>query len=231
MTSDCVGLIGVVDTTEMGYVVNLVLDGKPAVVVGGGSVAARKVEDLLAAKAKVRVVAVEVCAKLQSLADRGLISGEWRSYVAGDLDGASLAIAATDDESVNARVAADAQARNILVNVVDRPALCTFTLPAVGRRGNLTFAVATDGLCPSLAGVLRAEIMDRYGPEYAELVSLFGRLRERMIAMGWDGRRITDAVSEIYRAGIAHVISAGDRSLLDELLRTKLGPEFQLPLR
>ncbi len=58
-----------------------------------------------------------------------------------------------------------------------------------------------------------------------------GKLRERMIAMGWDGRRITDAVSEIHRAGIARVISAGDRSLLDELLRTKLGPEFQLPLR
>ena len=73
--------------------------------------------------------------------------------------------------------------------------------------------------------------MDRYGPEYAELVSLFGKLRERMIAMGWDGRRITDAVSEIYRAGIAQVISAGDRSLLAEFVRTKLGSEFQLPLR
>jgi precorrin-2 dehydrogenase/sirohydrochlorin ferrochelatase len=229
MTSDYARLIGVIDTTEMGYVVNLLLDGKPAVVVGGGSVAARKVEDLLVAKATVRVVAIEVCAELRSLADRGRVSGEWRSYVAGDLDGAFLAIAATDDESVNARVAADAQARNILVNVVDRPALCTFTLPAVGRRGNLTFAVATDGLCPSLAGALRNEIMDRYGPEYTELVSLFGKLREQMNAMGWDGRRIKGAVSEIYQAGIAQVISAGDRSLLEKFLRTKLGPEFQLP--
>jgi precorrin-2 dehydrogenase/sirohydrochlorin ferrochelatase len=231
MTSDYAGLVGVVDTTEMGYVVNLVLDGKPAVVVGGGSVAARKVGDLLAARAKVRVVAIEACEEVRSLAGRGLISGDWRPYATPDMDGAFLAIAATDDESVNARVAADAQARNILVNVVDRPALCTFTLPAIGRRGNLTVAVATDGLCPSLAGVLRDEIMERYGPECAELVSLFGKLRTQMVALGWDGRRIKSAVSEIYRAGIAQVISVGDRSLLAELLRTKLGPEFQLPLR
>jgi precorrin-2 dehydrogenase/sirohydrochlorin ferrochelatase len=215
----------------MGYVVNLVLDGKPAVVVGGGPVAARKVEDLLAAKARVRVIAAAACAKVRSLADQGRISGEWRPYATGDLEGAFLAIAATGDESVNARVAADAQAGNILVNVVDRPALCTFTLPAVVRRGDLAIAVTTNGRCPSLSAVLRDEITERYGPEYAELTGLFGQLRDGMLALGWDGRRIRQAVSEIYRAGIAEMVGATDRSLLLEFLRTRLGPEFPLPLR
>jgi precorrin-2 dehydrogenase / sirohydrochlorin ferrochelatase len=210
----------------MGYVVNLVLDGRPAVVVGGGSIAARKVEDLLAAKARVRVVANEGCAEVRSLADQGLISGDWRPYEASDLDGAFLAIAATDDESVNARVAADAQARNVLVNVVDRPALCTFTLPAVGRRGELTFAVATNGLCPSLSGIIRDEMMGRYGPEYAELVSLFGELRKTMIVLGWDGQRIKETVWAVYRAGIAEIVATGNRKRLEEFLSS-----FQLPLR
>jgi precorrin-2 dehydrogenase/sirohydrochlorin ferrochelatase len=215
----------------MGYVVNLVLDGKSAVVVGGGSVAARKIEDLLAARARVRVIAAAACAKVRSLADQGLITGEWRPYAAGDLEGALLAIAATGDESVNARVAADAQARNILVNVVDQPALCTFTLPAVMRRGDLAIAVTTNGRCPSLSAVLRDEIMERYGPEYREVAELFGQLREEMIALGWDGRRIMQAVSQMYRSGIAGMVKAADRALLREFLRARLGPEFPLPLR
>lgn len=215
----------------MGYVVNLVLDGRPAVVIGGGSVAARKIGDLLAANAKVRVIASEVCAEVRSLADRGLISGEWRPYATTDLDGAFLSIAATDEESVNARVAADAQARNILVNVVDRPELCTFTLPAVGRRGHLTFAVATDGLCPSLSVVVRDEIMERYGAEYAEVVSLFGKLRKEMIGLGWDGRRIAETVSEMYQAGIARLLRGVDRKGLEDFLRARLGTEFPWPLR
>ena len=210
----------------MGYVVNLILDGRAALVVGGGAVAARKIEDLLAARARVRVVAAEPCSKVRSMAAEGLIAGHWRPYETLDLDGAFLVVAATDDETVNVRVAADAQARNVLVNVVDRPALCTFTLPAIGRRGDLTIAVSTNGLCPSLAGVLRGEIMERYGPEYTELVSLFGRLRQQMIEQGWDGQRIKDTVSEVYRAGIAQVISTGDRGRLEEFLSG-----FQLPLR
>jgi precorrin-2 dehydrogenase/sirohydrochlorin ferrochelatase len=211
----------------MGYLVNLVLDGRQALVVGGGAVAARKIEDLLTAGARVHVVAVEPCPQVRSMAEEALISGHWRPYETADLEGAFIAVAATDDESLNARISADAQARNILVNVVDRPPLCTFTLPAVGRRGRLTVAVATDGLCPSLAGVIRGEIMERYGPEYEELVDLFGKLRAQMIAQGWDGRRITASVRDLYHAGIAQIIAAGDRDLLVEFLRTRLGPEFR----
>lgn len=213
----------------MGYIVNLVLQGKPVVVVGGGAVGARKIEGLLAGGARITVVASDPCAKIRSLALKGLVAGRWRPYRTSDLDDAFVAVAATDDESLNARIAQDAEARNILVNVVDRPALCTFTVPAIARRGGLTFAVATDGLCPSLAGLLRQEILQRYRPEYGKLVTLFGKLRKEMIALGWGSQRIRKTLSDVYRDGVIALISAENRGRLEDFLRTKLGPDFPLP--
>jgi precorrin-2 dehydrogenase/sirohydrochlorin ferrochelatase len=213
----------------MSYLVNLVLDGRPVVVVGGGEVAARKVADLLAAKASVTVVALEPCEKIRALASERRLRGEWRAYRAGDLEGAFLAIAALDDDAVNAEVAREASARGVLVNVVDRPALCTFTVPATMHRGDLTVAVATEGRSPALAGVLREEIEERYGAEYAELVRLFGELRTRMIALDWDGYHIREMLAQLYRGGIVERIATGDQARLKEFLASHLGPDFPLP--
>jgi precorrin-2 dehydrogenase/sirohydrochlorin ferrochelatase len=202
----------------MSYLVNLALEGRAAVVIGGGDVAARKVEDVLAGKAVVTVIAPQLCDGIVALADAKRIVAHRRPYHTGDLAGTFVAIAATDDEGLNARVAADAAAVNVLVNVVDRPALCTFTVPATVRRGDLTIAIATEGRCPALAGILREELEERYGPEYAELVGLFGELRKKMIAMGWDGQRIRKTMAEMYRSGAVDRIAAGDRELLNEFL-------------
>jgi precorrin-2 dehydrogenase/sirohydrochlorin ferrochelatase len=202
----------------MSYLVNLALEGRAAVVVGGGEVAARKVQDLLAAKANVTVIAPQVCDRIVALADEKRIVMHGRPYATGDLAGAFVAIAATDDEDLNVRVANDAAATNVLVNVVDRPALCTFTVPATVRRGDLTLAISTEGRCPALAGILREELEARYGPEYAELVSLFGEARKKMIELGWDGRRIRETLAGIYRDGAIDRIAAGDRDKLNEFL-------------
>ena len=202
----------------MSYLVNLALEGRAAVVIGGGDVAARKVEDVLAGKAVVTVIAPQLCDGIVALADAKRIVAHRRPYRTGDLAGTFVVIAATDDEGLNARVAADAAAVNVLVNVVDRPALCTFTVPATVRRGDLTIAIATEGRCPALAGILREELEERYGPEYAELVGLFGELRKKMIAMGWDGQRIRKTMAEMYRTGAVDRIAAGDRELLNEFL-------------
>ena len=194
----------------MSYLVNLALEGRAAVVIGAGEVAARKVQDLLAAKAHVTVIAPHLCDGIVALAGEQLVVAHGRPYRTGDLAGAFVAIAATDDKALNARVAADAAAINVLVNVVDRPALCTFTVPATLRRGDLTIAIATEGRCPALAGILREELAERYGPEFAELAGLFGEARKKMIELGWDGRRIRETLAGIYRAG--------DRRLLEEFL-------------
>jgi len=212
----------------MGYMVNLVMEGKAAVTVGGGEVAGRKVEDLLAAKATVTVVALEACGRIAALADDGRIELRRRAYETGDLEGAFAAIAATNDEALNARIARDAMALKVLVNVVDRPALCTFTVPATVSRGDLTLAIATEGRCPALSGILRQELEGRYGPEYAVLVNLFAGLRQNMMALSWGSDRIREALSRLYRDGVMQPIATGDREALRLFLRERLGAEFPL---
>jgi len=207
--------------------VNLVLEGRAALVVGGGEVASRKVHDLLAAKARVTAVAPRACEGMVALAEQKRIRAHWRRYQTEDLAEAFVVVAATDDEAINSMVARDAMARNVLVNVVDRPALCTFTVPATVCRGDLTFAVATEGRCPALAGILREEFERQYGPEYGELVTLFGRLRREMMERSWPGYRIREQLAALYRGGVMRWIAAGDKKLLNDFVESHLGSAFR----
>jgi precorrin-2 dehydrogenase/sirohydrochlorin ferrochelatase len=211
----------------MSYMVNLSLEGRAALVVGGGEIASRKAEDLLLAKARVTVVAPRVCPALESMAAQGRLQVDRRPYQTGDIGDAFVVIAATNNVDVNAAVFKDATARNVLVNVVDVPALCTFTVPATVHRGDLTIAIATQGRSPAFSGILREELEGRYGPEYGALVDLFGRLRTRMIALGWKGLAIREKLAEIYRAGIVELITSGNEQRLHEFLASKLGAEFR----
>jgi precorrin-2 dehydrogenase / sirohydrochlorin ferrochelatase len=124
----------------------------PVLVVGGGMIAARKVRGLLDAGATVTVIAPSIVDELRA------VPHHERAYAAGDLDGRRLAIVATDDPTVNARVAADATAAGIWVNAADDPANCTFILPAIARRHPLTVAVSSGGASPAMASFVRERI-------------------------------------------------------------------------
>ncbi|MGA9751671.1 MAG: bifunctional precorrin-2 dehydrogenase/sirohydrochlorin ferrochelatase [Acidobacteriota bacterium] len=213
----------------MSYLVNLSVQGKRAVVVGAGAVALRKAQGLLEAGARVTVVAPEACAGLLSMAAEGRLDLHLKPYDAEELEGAVLVLAATDDEAVNARVSADCSRLGLLVNVADRPALCTFTLPAVVRRGDLTLAVATEGRCPAFARALREELEGRYGEAYGETLELMGRLRDAMLSEGWDSARIQKALAGLYADGIVAAIGSRNQQGLTTLLRLRLGPDFPLP--
>ena len=141
---------------EVLYPVGLVVTGKRCVVVGGGSVAARKVKGLLVGGAGVVVVAPAICQEIRATGVQTLE----RTYRTGDLDGAWLAIAATDDPTVNQNVYIDGEAAGVWVNSADDPKACSFTLPAVLRRGPVSVAVSTSGHSPALGGV--AEEPDRF---------------------------------------------------------------------
>jgi precorrin-2 dehydrogenase/sirohydrochlorin ferrochelatase len=212
----------------MSYLVNLKIEGRPVLVVGAGGIALRKVEGLLEAGAKVTVVAPEACEGVVRLAREGKIALHLRPYSEEDCKGRALVMAATDDEGVNARVARDAGSLGILVNVADRPALCTATLPAVVRRGSLTLAVATEGRCPAFARALREELEARYGEEYGEALGLMGELRSRMISLGWESPRIQQVLDGIYRDGLPAAVKTGTRDEVLALLRRRLGPDFAL---
>jgi siroheme synthase-like protein len=147
------------------------------VVVGGGAVAERKVRDLLDGGARPVVIGPELTEALAGWLAEGRIAHVERVYQAGDLAGAFLAIAATDDRAANAAVAEEARALGILVNVADEPADGNFHTAAVVRRGDLLLAVSTGGASPALAARIRRELAARYGDEYARLLALLRRLR------------------------------------------------------
>lgn len=159
------------------YPILLTLQDRPCTVVGGGAVAERKVTGLLECGASVTVISPSLTGTLQKLAEDATIEYLPRGYEAGDLEGAFLAIAASDDPEANSMVWEEAADLGILANVADKPEQCNFILPSVLRRGSLTLAVSTGGASPALARKIRMDLEGRYGPEYSRLVELMERLR------------------------------------------------------
>ena len=162
------------------YPVFLDLAGRLVVVVGGGPVAASKIAGLLAASARVRVIAPALTPELQTMANEGRVEHITRPYAPADLADADLVICAGDDEALNALVWHDATAAHLWVNVVDDPPHCTFIAPSIARRGDLTVAVSTGGKAPALAVRVREQIKQLIGDEHAQFLELAGRLRAPM---------------------------------------------------
>lgn len=153
---------------------------RPCLVIGGGEVAARKVALLLKARATVSVVAPTLAPPLATLLAQGKIAHRPRAFAAADLEGCVLAIAATDDEAVNRHAAAEARARNIPVNVVDRPALCSFIVPSIIDRSPVVVAVSSSGASPVLARLLRARLETLIPASYGRLASLVAGFRDQV---------------------------------------------------
>src|SRR3954465_7081273 len=148
------------------------------VVIGGGVVAHRKIEHLLKAHARVRVVAPELSADLAAYRDLGRIEHRPLLFSASQLEGAALVVAATDDEAVNESVAAAARERGVLVNVVDDGPRSSFIFPAIVDRSPVIVAVGTAGQSPTLARRVRTQI-EALLPERLGLLALYaGRWRE-----------------------------------------------------
>ena len=201
------------------YPAYLDLRGQPCVVIGGGDVAARKVATLLAAGARVTVVSPALIASLADLADTHEIVHHARRYRRGDVTGARLAYAATGDDAVHAEIAAEAAEAGVLLNVVDRPRLCTFIVPAIVTRDPVAIAVSTSGRSPALAKRLAAEIGAHVGPEWGLAAELLGKLRDRM-AEGADRARVFAALAE---GPLVAALRDGDAARVDALLAEHVG--------
>jgi precorrin-2 dehydrogenase/sirohydrochlorin ferrochelatase len=162
----------------IGYPIDLVgLEHARCIVVGGGRVAARKVSALRQAGARPVVVSPVLCESLQRQAACGEIEVIERVYCPGDLEGAWLVIAATDEPAINEAVWREGKARGCLVNVVDDPARCNFYVPATVRRGALTISISTGGNSPALARRLRQGMEAQFDAAYGPYLALLGELR------------------------------------------------------
>ena len=159
------------------YVACLNLRGRRCVVVGGGEVGLEKVEGLLACDAAVVLVAPDAHPALEDYAREGSITWQRRSFEPQDLEGTFIVIAATSDTDVNIAVFERAEARAMLVNVVDVPPLCNFILPAIVRSGPLAVAISTAGASPALAKRMKREIAAQFGEPYARLALLLNEVR------------------------------------------------------
>ena len=171
------------------YPLLLELAGRPCLVVGGGPVGERKVEGLLAVGAVVTVVSPELTPGLSALAQAGRITVVPRAYREGDLEGAALVFTALGDPRATAAVADEARRRAIWLNAADDPAHCTFILPAVVRRGELSVAVSTGGTSPALARAIREELERYLTAEYVTLAEIAAEARRELRAAG----RVADA--------------------------------------
>jgi uroporphyrin-III C-methyltransferase/precorrin-2 dehydrogenase/sirohydrochlorin ferrochelatase len=153
--------------------------GRPCVVVGGGPVAARKVDALLASGARVRVVAPELCERIALQAEAGQVEHAARRFQDTDLDGADLAVAATHEPDVNQAVSDAARARHIPVNVVDDAARSSFIMPSVVDRAPLAIAISSGGTTPVLARLLRARLETMIPAAYGRLAALAAKFRAK----------------------------------------------------
>ncbi|NTW99180.1 MAG: bifunctional precorrin-2 dehydrogenase/sirohydrochlorin ferrochelatase [Geobacteraceae bacterium] len=163
---------------------NIQMHGKLAVVIGGGTVALRKIRTLLSAGASVRVVAQKICPEIAALRDSGELTARVGSCNGSDLDGAFLVVAATDNAHVNGQVCDDARERGMLVAVADNPAAGDCTFPATLQRGNLEIAVSTGGLCPTFAIDVRDCIAEQIGDEYGTILHQLAEEREKLLTNG-----------------------------------------------
>lgn len=198
------------------------LEARPVLVVGGGEVALRKTRLLVDAGASPRVVAPEIEAELLTLVERAGGTCQRRGYRRADLDGVVLVVAATDDAMLNATISADAQARQLPVNVVDAPALCTVIFPAIVDRSPLMVAVSSGGDAPVLARLMRARIETVIPAAYGALAGLARRFRAQAKAALPDVQQRRAFWEDVFQGPIAERVLSGQAAEAERLLQARL---------
>lgn len=213
----------------MGYFpIQLQLTGRPVVVVGGGEVAARKSRSVLASGGRVKAIASHFADVMRQLRSHEHFCMVERDYQAGDLAGAFLAFAATDDREINQQVALEAVSRGILCSVADAPEQGGFISPAVVERGDLVITVSTNGRVPALAARIRDEIAGRYGDGYGRAVELLANVREKLLTSRNDRKYNKKILNELAAGDLPQLLENNAAEAINHLLLELLGPEFTL---
>ena len=209
------------------YPVNLDIKGRQCLVVGGGRVGSRKVDTLVQCGAVVTVVSAEVSPTVKQLADEKAILLKQRAYRASDVEGMFLVIGATDNETLNRQINADAERLNLLCNIADRPEICNFILPAIVRRGSFVMAISTAGKSPAFAKHVRKRLETQFGPEYGVVLELMGAIRSKLLAGAHEPEVHKPLFEQLIDGDLAALIKDQQIDRIDQLLERVLGPGYR----
>lgn len=157
------------------------MKGKKVSVIGGGSVAERKILPLLQRGTKVTVISPNLTKRLKDFSKKGRIRHLPKLYEKGDLKGAFLVISAVGKKGINRCVAKEAEFSCCLYNVVDDPGASNFIVPSFFKRGKLLIAISTSGTSPALSKKIRQELEKRYGKEYGVFLNMMEGIRKRLL--------------------------------------------------
>jgi len=215
--------------TFMAYLpIFLDIEGKPCVVIGGGTVAERKIASLLDSGAVVTVVSPDVTAGINELCRSAKITLHRRPYHDGDLKGRFIAYSATNSRGVNRAVREESEREGVLLNVVDAPGLCDFITPAVVNRGALIVAVSTSGKSPAVAGEIRGRLEALFGEEYAPFLELVGAIRTKLLKKGGDSATFNWIYRGVMDSPLLEWIRDGKAEEIDAFLDNLLGDGYRL---
>jgi precorrin-2 dehydrogenase/sirohydrochlorin ferrochelatase len=183
---------------------------------------------LLQTGGQVTVISPTLTPQLQAwVADRAITVYE-RPYHAGDLTGFTLVFAATDDETLHEQIAAEAKEAGILLNVVDRPAVCSFIVPAIVSRGDLTVAVSTGGASPALAKKIRKSLEQSFGPEYDLALRLLARIRKQVESDGRSADQRQQLFTTLVDSPLLDYLRERQLDKLNALLKKTVGEDCTL---
>jgi siroheme synthase-like protein len=209
------------------YPICVNLRGQLCVVVGGGKIAEGKVEGLLTAGAKVKIISPELTSHLHELVNQDQITYIARAYQKGDLTGAFMVICATDQAEINHKVWQEASANRQLVNVVDDTPRCNFIAPAILRKGDLTLAISTAGKAPALAVRLKERLQEQIGTEYERFLELSGQLREPLARHVPDFETRKALWYELVDSDALNLLAQGDEPAALETISQIVGFRFE----
>jgi len=199
------------------FPINVDLQDRPCVVIGGGKVAYRKVHSLLKAGAKIRLISPHIKEGVQAFVDEGKITWIEREYEPGDLEGSTIVFVAVDDPAVGAVVAEEAKKLNLLINVADIPHQCTFTLSSYIERGDLLVTISTGGKCPAYSRHMRHTLEEIVDDSYGEVLGILGQTREEILKLGVESDKCRDLLNNLIKENIVDLVREGKRDEADRL--------------
>jgi len=207
------------------YPIFLDVAGKRAVVIGGGAVAARKAATLSSAGALVLVISPELHPDLALMVKNGAVAHESRRYQPGDLAGAAVAVAATDNPETNIKAASEARASGVPVNCVRPPDAGDFIVPSSIKRGDLTVAISTGGGCPALSKRIRKDLESILGAEYGEFLEFLEESRGYLKSKVADEKNRQEALTALVESGMVEAFRGNPgaarvrgKAMLEELV-------------